>query len=197
MELIKEINLLEYFNDNVDKLQGFNFWKNFPSDSGISITFDYSKEETEINSKILGPDDESISAFILKYRLFIQDKDDISLRNIEKLYSSLPIDKDYKARFYNFKSNINEILNGLSNVEIKQRKVTKKEIHDMFIYGVWAHLNKNDLNRKRFLAIKDNTVVYTIFANEFNILLIRVMNILVQIKFLNEEVIRMLKKKYL
>ena len=63
---------MEYFNQNVEQLQDFHFWKNFPSTSGIKISFDYTESETKIISKILGPDNEAISAFILKYRLFIQ-----------------------------------------------------------------------------------------------------------------------------
>ena len=65
----------------------------------------------------------------------------------------------------------------------------------MFIFGAWAHLNENDLNRKRYLAIKDNKVIYPIFANDFNVTLIKIMNELVQIKFLNQEIIKILENQ--
>ena len=189
----REIELLEYFNLNVEQLQDFHFWKNFPSTSGIKISFDYTESETKIISKILGPDNEAISAFILKYRLFIQDKDGISLRNVEKLFLNLPIEFDYKERYKVLRQNINNILDEESNVQIKKHRVTFREIHDMFIYGAWTHLKENDKNRKNYLAIKDNKVIYPIFANDFNVTLIKIMNELVKIKFLNEEVIKILK----
>lgn len=192
MDFSKAIEVLKYFNQNVDQLQGFSFWKHFPSKSGINITWDYSNKEVSISSKLFGPDDESISAFVLKYRLFIQDKDDISLRNINKLYEKLLIEKIYCESFGTYRNNINNILDKPSNVQIKNHKVTIREIHDMFIYGVWAHLNENDLNRKNYLGIKDDPIVYTMFANDFNIALVRIMNELVQIKFLNEKVIKIL-----
>ncbi|MCG6915208.1 hypothetical protein LJE86_14965 [bacterium BMS3Abin03] len=191
----REIKILGYFNHNVEQLQGFNFWKNFPSDNGINITFDYSNKKIEVNSKIRGPDDETIIAFILKYRLFIQDKDDISLRNLEKLFLELPVEPNYKEKYKVLRQKINSILDEESNVQIKKHRVTIREIHDMFIYGAWAHLNENDLNRKRYLAIKDNRVIYPIFANDFNVTLIKIMNELVEIKFLNEEVIKILENQ--
>jgi len=195
MRFNREIEILGYFNQNVEQLQDFNFWKNFPSKSGINITFDYTNKGTEIDSKILGPDDETISAFILKYRLFIQNKDDISLRNLEKLFLYLPIESNYKERYIVLKQRINSILDEESNVQIKKHRVTIREIHDMFIFGAWAHLNENDLNRKRYLAIKDNKVIYPIFANDFNVTLIKIMNELVQIKFLNQEIIKILENQ--
>ena len=167
----------------------------FSSKSGINITFDYTNKGTEIDSKILGPDDETISAFILKYRLFKQNKDDISLRNLEKLFLYLPIESNYKERYIVLKQRINSILDEESNVQIKKHRVTIREIHDMFIFGAWAHLNENDLNRKRYLAIKDNKVIYPIFANDFNVTLIKIMNELVQIKFLNQEIIKILENQ--
>ena len=71
--------------------------------------------------------------------------------------------------------------------------VIEKARKDMFIYGAWTHLKENDKNRKNYLAIKDNKVIYPIFANDFNVTLIKIMNELVKIKFLNEEVIKILK----
>ena len=195
MALSKEIELLKFFYQNVEQLQNFNFWKNFQSKSGFNITFDYKESETKINSVILGPNDEAISAFILKYRLFVQDKDDISLRNKDKHFSQLPIESVYKERFKEYRQKINDVLEEESNVQIKKHRVTLREIHDMFIYGVWAHLNVNDLNRKRFLKIKDDKVIYPMFANDFNVTLIRIMNFLVQIRFLNEEVIKILENQ--
>jgi hypothetical protein len=195
MKFEKEIKTLEYFNQNVEQLHGFNFWKNFPSKSGINIQWDFKEGNPKIKTEVSGPNEEAISAFILKYRMFIQDKDDISLRNLDKLYASFSIENDYYERFKASRQKINNILDEISNVTINKHKVTIREIHDMFIYGFWSHLSQNDLNRKRYLRIKDNPALLAIFTNDFNVTLIKVMNELVQIKFLNEEVIDLLRDK--
>jgi hypothetical protein len=188
----KTIDRLVLFNETVYQLQGYSFWKSFPQKSGINIIWDNSIEGVKIKSQVFGPSDESISAFLLKYRLFIQDKDDISLRNLEMLYSSILIDNSYKDKYKNLRKSINNVLDQPSNVQIKKHRVTIREIHDMFIYGSYAHMDEKDLNRKRFVAIKDNTVLFSIFANDFNVTLIKIMNELVQIKLLNEKVIKIL-----
>lgn len=193
MNFENEIVVLKNFNQTVDTLQGFNFWKTFPDNSGISIEWDYTQDGVTVNSKVIGPNDEAISAFILKYRLFIQDKDEISLRNMDKLFSTLPIKNEYYFRFKSIRNKINENLDRPSNVTRNNHKVTMREIHDMFIYGVWAHLDDKDVNRKRYLSIKENPVIYPMFANDFNLILLNTMNELVQIKLLNEEVLEILE----
>lgn len=189
----KAVDKLNSFNETVDQLQGFSFWKSFPSKSGINITWDYTESGVRVNSKILGPDDEPISAFILKYRLFIQNKDDISLGNMDKIYSEIDLDKEYYEKFKSYRQSINDILDKPSNVQLNKHVVTIREIQDMFIYGVWTHLDEKDRNRKNYLSIKDNPIIYPMFANDFNVTLVKIMNELVQIKLLNEEVIRILE----
>ena len=66
MKFEKEIKTLEYFNQNVEQLQGFNFWKNFPSKSGINIQWDFKEGNPKIKTEVSGPNEEAISAFILK-----------------------------------------------------------------------------------------------------------------------------------
>ncbi len=189
------VEKLKSFNETVDQLQGYSFWKSFPSKSGINITWDYTESGVKVNSKVFGPEDESIGAFILKYRLFIQNKDDISLRNIDKIYSEMDLDKEYYEKFKSYRQSINDILDKPSNVQLNKHIVSIREIHDMFIYGAWAHLSGNDLNRKRYLGIKDNPVIYPIFANDFNVTLVKIMNELVNIKFLNDSVIKLLEEQ--
>lgn len=189
------ISILKSFNETVDQLQGFSFWKSFPSKSGINITWDYTESGVKVNSKIFGPEDESISAFILKYRLFIQNKDDISLRNIDKIYSEMDLDKEYYEKFKSYRESINDILDKPTNVRLNKHIVSIREIHDMFIYGVWAHLDEKDRHRKNYLSIKDNPVIYPMFANDFNVTLVKIMNELVNIKFLNDSVIKLLEEQ--
>jgi len=191
----RNANILRSFNETVDQLQGFSFWKSFPSKSGINITWDYTESGVKVNSKIFGPDDESISAFILKYRLFIQNKDDISLGNMDRIYSKMNLDKEYYDKFKSYRQSINDILDKPSNVQLNKHVVSIREIHDMFIYGVWVHRDEKDLNRKKYLSIKDNPVIYPMFANDFNVTLVMIMNELVNIKFLNDSIIKLLEEQ--
>lgn len=61
------------------------------------------KKETKISSQLFGPNEEAISAFVLKYRLFIQDKDDISIKNMGDLYSELLLDNSYYEKYNSHK----------------------------------------------------------------------------------------------
>ena len=182
------VEKLRYFNETVEQLRSFSFWADFPKDSGINIKWD---KKTGITAVYRGPSDESLSAFILKYRLFIQDKDDISIKRMEKLYSRIGNDTFYN-KFKELKTSINVILDKPSMVKINQHIVTNREIHNMFLKGGWAHIKENNKERKFYLSIKDDPATYTIFKNDFNITILDVMNVLVRIKFLNEEVIKIL-----
>jgi hypothetical protein len=182
------VEKLRYFNETVEQLRSFSFWADFPKDSGINIKWD---KKTGITAVYRGPNDESLSAFILKYRLFIQDKDDISIKQMEKLYSTIGNDTFYN-KFKELKASINIILDKPSMVKINQHTVTMREIHNVFLKGGWAHIQENNRERKFYLSIRDDPAAYTIFKNDFNMTLLEVMNVLVRIKFLNEELLKTL-----
>jgi hypothetical protein len=54
----ESIDRLRTFNEVVDILQEYKFWKVFPKKSGFHISWDHTNERAIINSKVLGPDEE-------------------------------------------------------------------------------------------------------------------------------------------
>jgi len=87
-----------------------------------------------------GPIGESLEAYVLTLRLFIQDNDSISLRKMSKLYSHLPVDSSFSERFEEQRTQLNGFLDSKTPLSIEEgRQLSYREIFEIFVYGSLAH----------------------------------------------------------
>src|SRR5215216_2324996 len=85
-DLAADIRALELFNEKADELRNLRFVHSLQSqDSGWTLTL----EEDEGGVSRFGPEDESIRAFVLTFRFFVQDNEPTSIRNMAERYSRL------------------------------------------------------------------------------------------------------------
>jgi len=87
-----------------------------------------------------------IDAFILNYRLLVQDKDQISFRQIRaslkkatSLQEALP---DIADDIEKTSDSFNHFLNSASGLKEKEKDLTKRGILDAFLYGYYSHESK-------------------------------------------------------
>ena len=191
-EKIKERIIL--FNEIVDRLQNSSFLKKeIKKKLSYAVKFRYEKEKTNVKTKINGPTDESINAFLLTYRMFIYNKDDVSFSKVDKYaYRCSSLKEKFYERFKIIVKNTNDIFNSPTNVTSDGHKFTVREIHDMFIKGNLAHIQEKNKNRRLYKDYKDNQLIYTIFNYEFVSTLVKIMNEILSIKKLNNEVLEFL-----
>ena len=91
------------------------------------------------SDEYIGPNGESVEAFVLTLRLFIQDNERISLQNMSRLYKELPLGSSLSERFEQQRTELNGFLDTETNLSIVEGKLTYREIFDIFLYGSLAH----------------------------------------------------------
>lgn len=90
MDVKSATDTLLLFNEKADKLEDLSFTKELEN-SGVTIS---GKLGQPVQAQRHGPDDESIDAFVLTMRFFVQDNEITSFRNMADLYAhsqSIPI----------------------------------------------------------------------------------------------------------
>ena len=146
------------------------------------------KKDAHVEFQRHGPEEESIDAFVLTYRFFIQDNEMISFRNMSKIYDEMGIAQDKKKVFEGIRETINTFLNSNSMLTIKDKKYTNREIQDIFIYGGLSHANETQ--KRIFDSWKKDQLIFEILENEFVWVLVNILNAIQAIARLNLNVLK-------
>ena len=178
-----EINKsLKLFNEKADKLMSLGFTKKiFGEKSGFTFS---AKKNGPVVFQRYGPESESIDAFVLTYRFFIQDNEKISFHNMSKIYDESGMTQDKINAFKNIRENINNFLNSNSITKTD----TYREIQDIFIYGGLSHATET--KKRIFDSWKRNQLIFKILENEFVFVLATILNAIQVIARLNRSVLK-------
>jgi len=90
--------------------------------------------------------EDEIKSFVLTMRLFVQDNEKISIRNLSKLYENMNIDIRYKTKFSTLRNNLNGYLNEKALTFIESSP-TKRDVYDTLLYGYYAHKQSDKLKK--------------------------------------------------
>ena len=131
------IETLRLFNEKADKLENLSFTRGL-EETGVTISYEQGKP---LQVGRYGPNDESIDAFVLTIRFFIQDNESTSLRNIAHLYSRLPVDPGLVERFVDARTKTNSDLHQATSLNVDRVDLTYQTIFDVFLWGGLAHAN--------------------------------------------------------
>lgn len=183
---LSDLEKLQLFNRKAERLERYQLWKylenNQPSfkisEGTITNTF---------------PDYEFIEAPLITLRLFMQDNDYISTRNITKIYHSNPdIPNKSKEAFVNSRNDFNNFLDKKSSFSIQSliwinerehhtTDYTNREILESLLYGEIAHFTQmedyqklygnpvnNQINLMQFMAIIQEFKKFILVVKEIN-----------------------------
>jgi hypothetical protein len=157
----ESIKYLQLFNEQANTLKRLNFVKTiFNQKTGVQDSA--SQGEPFIINRS-GPNEESIRAFVLTFRYFIQDKDGISFRKLAEHYNNLPISEEKKDKYNVIRESITNFLNSKSQVNINNS--TNGDIIDVFIYGELAHINSD--KKKIFDYWMSKPIANTLLIDQF------------------------------
>ena len=147
---------LRLFNEKVDRLLSLSFFAK-ASDSRAIVEF---TRNAGWDSVFVGPDEESIEALVLTLRLFMQDNEPLSLRNMRSLYAArLP--KGLGLDFVDHCTRFNVSLDSDSMLSIEDgRQLTHRDILEIFVYGAYAHTNPQ--RRRTFEGLR-TTAFFPVF----------------------------------
>ena len=194
MSIEKQISDLMLFNEKATKLERYSFTQTvFNQDTGFAVSLKNINEQPLLEVQRRGPDDESIDAFILTFRFFIQDNEKSSFRNLASIYDALLISEEKKNNFKEARAYINNALDTTSFLNIDGVTLTYRHIIDTFIYGGLSHANEN--KKKEYDTWMLNPFSNQIVTNEFVYILGHIFRVIFYIRNLNTEVIKELVSK--
>jgi hypothetical protein len=167
---------IRLFSEKVDKLRRLTFTQTIINEpSGFHLHYHH---ETGVAAERHGPAEESIDAFVLTLRFFIQNNEPCSLRNMTKhvdalhaagLISDVTRDKWNEAR-----EAINALLDAKTHITEtwqkdgtigKEETYTRRRIMDVFVYGGFAHASRE--KKLLFDSWRAKPLFYPMVENEF------------------------------
>ena len=173
------IEKLKLFNRKAKRLEESNFWQWF-GDNKLQLNYNWG-----VSHSFQSPEQESLEAFLLTFRLFQQNNDYISIKNIKKVYHAIDIPEEYKNQFSQIRNYLNQYLNKPSPIQ----GYSNKEILKSFIYGELAHFTQREDYEN--LHISEFGGLYSDF--QFIDIVINNTGFILRIKHLNEKVIEHLE----
>jgi len=185
------IDALRLFNEKARRLEGLSFTKMiFEQPSGINIA---ARLGEAVKVERTGPGDESVDAFVLTLRFFVQDNEPCSFRNMSKIYESLKIPEQKKKAFEYARNFVNNHLDKKSSYTINNVELTRRNIFETFMYGGLSHANPD--KKQEYNGWMENPILGPLLQNEFIFTLGNLLNAIFYVERLNEEVMKELKDK--
>lgn len=130
--------ILELFDKKYARLQSSSLIRSM-SNPGWKLSFDFITKTPGPDA--VQPDLELVESYVLNLRLFIQDNDHISLRNLSKIYETNCHDQEIKNKFAKLLSDFNSELDKAWPYRYNDQKLTYRDIFNGFIYSEIAHSN--------------------------------------------------------
>ena len=191
---LSDIEKLQLFNRKAERLEQYQLWKYIENNQSTS----------EVSGGTISnnlPDDELIEAPLITLRLFMQDNDHISTRNISKIYDTNPeIPNELKYAFVEYRSNFNNFLKkeSLFSIEsiiwINEREYhtthyTNKEILEALLYGEVAHFTQMEDYQK----LCENKFNKSLNLMQLMVILQNFKRFIIVVKKINQQVIPYIK----
>lgn len=139
------VEALSLFNQKVEKLESLSFISKAVEGTNASISWRESFDGYgDLSTERIGPTTESIDAFILTFRFFIQKNEICSLQNLSKLYDIFLKNNELRIDFEKARSAINKFLDSGPQLDINfnGESLTYRKIMDIIIFGDLSHANK-------------------------------------------------------
>lgn len=135
----EQLNSLRTFSEKATRLLNSSLAKEVLQKLNASVHWERGSEWT---SSYSGPSGESVEAFILTLRFFIQNNEPTSLRRMRQLYETIPVDTQFDQDFKDVYSKLNTFLDSSTNLSIQEgQQLTHRDIFEFFVYGDLAHAN--------------------------------------------------------
>lgn len=159
----------ELFIAKANELRRREFVKFFDSDGKVGLNYHFNDDSTG-ELEIVGPDEDTVLAFLTTFRLFLQQGEPISFRTLSKLIlKDKEISQSWKKKYFEAKDHLNDYLDEYSiKTEPPGQSPTRREIIDTFMNGDIFHV-KDKTKRKVFEEWRKSPIQFTLYINEFDL----------------------------
>jgi hypothetical protein len=173
--------ILEAFIERVEYIQSLSYLDGKDSIAGFNSIKVGDKWQVEFYQ----PSDEKRDAVLFNIRLFLQDKDDISIRNLSKL-DDPGISNQWKQELKVYRQELNDRLDRIA-AEGPKGNITHRDVLNMFLYGKFGHQDQDDHSYKLYKKWVKNETEYEILHNSFHKILIWILVIVTNISIASKE----------
>lgn len=120
-------------------------------------------DDVLVQTEILDLDEEHLKAFVLTARLFAQNNERGSIGNVSKIISQHVGDRHpFSWNFHGWRAGLNNFLDRSRDVRVvagSDESLTNRDVLDVFLYGHYAHRNKN--HEASYQKWKEQPLVFT------------------------------------
>jgi len=180
---------LEDFVERVEYLQSLSYLENANDLVGGKITQVDGKWQVEFYQ----PNDEKRDALLFNLRLFVQDKDDISIRRLAEQYSDPDISDKWKQEHHSIRNELNTRLDRIAAEEPKG-KITYRDVFYMFLYGQLGHHDEDDTYRRLFQKWVTGKTKWEILHNTFHDTIVWILAAIINISLASKEELKRVSK---
>lgn len=173
---------LEDFIERAEHIRSFSY---FDGKDKI-VGFEIKEVNGEQQIDFYQPSDEKRDAILLHLRLFLQDKDDISLRKLADLTNDPDLSSKWKDEYEKIRKVLNIRLDEIVT-DGRKGRLTNRDILNMFLFGKIAHNNPNDESNKLYQKWITDDTEYEILHNTFHVVLIRLLTAILNISSASKE----------
>ena len=202
-EITAQLDILRRFNRRVDRVEASRFWQRYRDSMPNAIMkmekIDFGKagppgtfEMTgKVHSSLEDFDQDELDAFVLSYRVFTQDNDQLSIRSLSRIYESEWMPPGARESFEEARTELNKHLDSQATIVFGDTVVSVRSILDVVIYGGMAHTNPE--KAAIFESWEQSGVMGLIWA-EVVAALRTLMGTVLFLKKLNEQVLKTSKE---
>lgn len=186
------LRALRLFNEKADELEESLFTKRILTErSGVEINAHQVESGMALRATRFGPDKESIKAFVLTFRFFVQDNEPSSFRNMAGFYNDpdLPFNPWTRRRFNSARDAVNADLDAHSFAQVNNQRLTNREIFEVFLWGGLAHAYAKKGRKETYDMWKAVPGFFQLMENDFVYTLARILNAIFYIRELSKEAI--------
>jgi hypothetical protein len=167
---------LEDFIERAKLIQTYSYFSN----SENIIGFEIHKVDDEWKVYFHQPDREQTDSILFNLRLFVQNKDDISIGRLAELCDDKDISEKWKTEYLSIRNQLNIRLEMLAAEGLKG-EITFRDIFEMMLFGALGHRSENDKSYKMFKRWvtdeKEWAITYNMFHDVIAWVFIAVTNI--------------------
>ncbi|MGE3601469.1 MAG: hypothetical protein AB7N70_38675 [Dehalococcoidia bacterium] len=185
----KVLRTLRLIIEKADKLEGLRFTRHLLRGGFIGVSGKATDEGSVIQRE--GPDEDSIDAFVLTLRFFIQSNEPTSIANIENLFSALPLEPARVNAVKGTRRVLNERLDQWSHIVLKGQRLSRREIFEVFLWGGLAHANA--AHKATYDSWAENDLGAMALQMEFTAILVDLLNVIFWFRQASREALSILQ----
>lgn len=176
---------LEDFVERAEYIRSLSYLEDSDDLVGGIITQVDGKWQVEFHQ----PSDEKRDALLFNLRLFVQDKDEISIRRLTDLYSDPGISDIWKQELVLIRQELNTRLERIA-AEGPNDRITYRDVFYMFLYGHLGHHDRDDKYRQLFQKWVTNKAKWELLHNSFHETVLLVSTAIINISLASREELR-------